>query len=189
MDGFHFIHIQAIVAKVEQCLDYHDAQDRETLHQAMVLAQTVQQLNAADEFQRVYERIFPGKCRVYTTGKGTAPLSDFNNERIRTLVVVGKLREGYDNKRVSVVAIVRNVAPTSHVLFAQFVGRAVRKLHANDPVTAVVVSHKKFKQKPNYDHFDQVAEEENEDEDCIIVTKAEQFIYSTSSDDDVIAID
>ena len=160
MHGFHFIHIQAIVAKVEDCLDHHDTQDKETLHQAMVSAQTI---DAAHKFQKAYadEMLSPGICGVYTTDTGDAPLINFNNGRVRTLVVVNKLCEGYDNKRVSVVAI---IAPSSRVLFAQLVRRAVRKLEASDPVTAVVVSHPKFKQRPNYDHFDQVAAEENEDE-------------------------
>ena len=52
----------------------------------------------------------------------------FDSWEICTLVVVGKLQEGYDNKYVSLVAIVHSIAPTSHVLFAQFIGRAVHKI-------------------------------------------------------------
>ena len=145
-------------------MNYHDAQDKETLHQAMVLAQTK---DAADKFQKLYESESSSReiCSVYTTDTGDAPLFNFNEGRIRTLVVVSKLCEDYDNKRVSVVAIIHNIAPSSHVLFAQLVSRAVRKLKKKDPVTAVVVSHPKFEQRPNYDHFDQVAEVENKEEE------------------------
>ena len=161
MDAFHFIHTQAIVAKVEQSLDRHDKQlqDKERPYQVMVLAQTK---DAAHKFQKAYEdeTLSSGICRVYTTDTGDdVPLNNFNDGGIRTLVVVGKLCElGYDNKHVSVVAITHNVALSSHVLFAQLVGRAVQKLKDDDPVTAVVVSHPKFEQRPNYDHFDQVAD-------------------------------
>ena len=75
-----------------------------------------------------------------------------------TLVVVGKLLEGYDNRNVSVVAIVRKVSPESKVLFTQFVGRAVRKASRNDPVNAVIVSHPRYEQQRNYDNFDQIAD-------------------------------
>ena len=92
-------------------------------------------------------------------------LQNFVDGKIRTLVVVGKLLEGFDNKRISVVAIARNVATKSKVLFTQFVGRAVRKAHEHDPLTAMIVSHPKYKQKVNFDQFDEVTEEENDDID------------------------
>ena len=63
------------------------------------------------------------------------------------------------------VAIVRNVAPTSRVLFAQFIGRAVRKIDCNDPITAMVISHPVFDQRRNFEQFDCIAEEENVDEE------------------------
>ena len=80
------------------------------------------------------------------------------------LVVCGRLLEGFDQRSVSVCVIVRNVARSSHVLFAQFVGRSVRKLSANDPVTAVVISHEFHDQKPNYDRLENLAEDDPEDD-------------------------
>ena len=73
--------------------------------------------------------------------------------------------EGYDNKRISVVGIVCNVARQSKVLFSQFVGRAVRKAHLQDPVTAVIISHPQYNQRVNFDQFDKVTDEDNVDKE------------------------
>ena len=83
----------------------------------------------------------------------------------RVLVVIYRLTEGFDYKQVSVVAILRNVGMKSRVYFAQFVGRAVRKLDCNDPVTAMVLSHKAHKQYPNFLAFrpDKLPDEEPEE--------------------------
>ena len=80
---------------------------------------------------------------------------------------MGKLLEGYDNKHMSVVAIVRNVAPKSKVLFTQFIGRAVRKAHKDDPVCAMVVSRPFYNQKLNFDNFDMCTEVDPEDEQIV----------------------
>ena len=89
---------------------------------------------------------------------------DFVNGDIRVLVVAGKLLEGFDRKHVSVVGIVRKVARESKVLFAQFVGRAVRKFDNIDPVTTIVVSHEFYNQRENFDQFDKVTDYDNIDE-------------------------
>lgn len=133
----------------------------------MVIAQTKEGLNDADTFQVVYNtQNFYGNCEKYVSGTDRAVLESFDRGEIRTLVVVGKLREGYDNKYVSVVAILRKIAATSRVLFAQLIGRAVRKLHANDPVNVAVISHHRFRQRGNYENFmrEEVAEIENDDD-------------------------
>lgn len=81
------------------------------------------------------------------------------------LVVCGRLLEGFDQKTVSVAVILRNVAASSRVLFTQFVGRAVRKIHPADPVSTVVLSHAKHKQLANFEayHPADIAEVEPED--------------------------
>ena len=80
-------------------------------------------------FQAAYAQEFgDDKCGMYVAETGPDVLRIFDSWEICTLVVVGKLQEGYDNKYVSLVAIVHNIAPTSHVLFAQFIGRAVHKI-------------------------------------------------------------
>ena len=114
-------------------------------------------------------------CEIYAGSAQKQIVKRFDDHEFRTLVVVGKLREGYDNKHVSVVAIVRNLAPQSKVLFAQFVGRAVRKIDSIDSVTAMIVSHVLFEQKKNFDNFDEVTEEENSDEQFDQVTEEENI--------------
>ena len=167
--------MQAIVQRVEKYLGEHDQKDPSVQHKAMVLMQTVDGLNPAVLFYWVYELLAPRKCGLYVTTTKDHPLpvnfsageelQKFERGDIHTLIVIGKLREGFDHRQVSVVAIARNVAPSSSVLFAQFVGRAVRKAHRDDPVTAMVVSHPKYKQKRNFDQLYQLAEQENSDDE------------------------
>ena len=135
----------------------------------MVLTQTIckETLNPAETFQQQYNAVagHPNKfCEIYVCGTKSQILEKFIKGEIRTLVVVGRLLEGFDNKCISVVAIARNVATQSKVLFAQFVGRAVRKAHEHDPVTAMIVSHPQYNQRENFEQFDMVTEEENNDE-------------------------
>ena len=115
-------------------------------------------------FQAAYAQEFgDDKCGMYVAETGPGVLRRFDSEEISTLVVVGKLQEGYDNKYVSLVAIVCNIAPTLHVLF---IGIAVHKVTAVDPVNVAVISHRRFEQRWNYDNFmhDKVAEGENDDD-------------------------
>ena len=134
----------------------------------MVLTQTVRDINSAENFCQAYNHVNQDECEMYV---GDTPpevsrlvLQRFQNGETRTLVVVDKLREGYDNKKVSVVAIVRNVGRRSTVLFAQFVGRAIRKVRPNDPVTAVIIAHRRHNQRQNYEQFDRVNVEANDDD-------------------------
>ena len=103
--------------------------------------------------------------KAYIGHTGRDILDAFMKGEIRVLVVVGQLREGFDHRNVSVLGIVRNIAPTSRVLFVQFVGRAVHKNHPNDPVPAQIVTHQCFNQRPNYNTFEKLAEEEPDGED------------------------
>ena len=132
------------------------------------MAQTIDALNSAHLFKMAHDNVRRGPtdtCEVYVSDTPQEILRMFDNKEIRILVIVGKLLEGYDNERISVVAIVRNVARQSKVLFTQFVGRAVRKAHPDDPVTAMIVSHEIFKQRVNFEQFDKVTDEDNVDED------------------------
>lgn len=86
----------------------------------------------------------PPSLRVTTT-------NDFVKGKFRTLVVVGRLIEGFDHAPVSVVCIARNVGLESRVLFSQFVGRAVRKAPGEDPpLKAKLITHYKYNQKDNF---------------------------------------
>ena len=146
-------------------LDVHDEIDPTVKHQAMILAKST---DLAVSFAEVYNMIASGEndyCSPYITGTPKPVLELFEGQKMRTLAICGRLREGFDNRNVSVVAIVRNITPSSKVFFTQFVGRAVRKKHTEDPVTAMIISHKCYNQRDNYEQFDRVTEEDNEDED------------------------
>lgn len=153
-------------------LKEHDDKDPGTFHQAMVLTQEKKDggINPAETFCRIYnsivEYMYPSsevaknKCKFYFGGTPSSVVKNFKGGHMRTLVIVGKLLEGFDHKNVSVVGIARNVANNSRVLFAQFLGRAVRKMSKDDPVTAVVVSHAHYKQKDNFEQFDMIPDED-----------------------------
>jgi len=148
--------------RMEQHLNEHDRLDPNVKHQGMVLAQTKSLKNLAETFHDIYnDEFYPNKCEVYVGGTGNDILDAFINGEIRVLVVVGRLQEGFDHKPISVLGIVRNVAPTSQVLFSQFVGRAVRKINNpnyNDPVCARIVTHERFNQLQNFNTFEKLAE-------------------------------
>ena len=131
----------------------------------MVLAQTKQGINPAETFRNIYNELFPDKCEMYVSETRKDTLDKFKDGKCRVLVIIGRLLEGFDHDKVSVLGIVRNIAPTSRVLFAQFVGRAVRKSHSNDPVSAQIVSHRCFNQRQNFNTYEKLAEEEPNDDD------------------------
>ena len=163
--SYHYhLFFQKIATSVEQYLDEHDRADPAVKHQGMVLTQTKQGINPAESFCEVYNELYPNKCAVYVSETRKNILEMFIKGQIRTLVIVGRLLEGFDHKPVSVLGIVRNIAPTSRVLFAQFVGRAVRKNHPNDPVSAQIITHPCFNQYQNYATFEKLAEEEPNDD-------------------------
>ena len=145
---------------MEECLKDHDRLESTTYHQGMVIAQrkSKDEKNSARNFYAVYEANYPGNCKVYDSDSDSAVLDSFKKNEFRTLVVIGKLLEGFDCKSVSVLGIVRNIAPTSRVLYAQFVGRAVRKTSVDDPVDAQVITHVYFNQKINHEMFDKVTD-------------------------------
>ena len=131
----------------------------------MVIAQTKEDINSARKFCSLYNNSYPGHCQVYVSDSSSAVLTQFKNGKIRTLVVIGKLLEGFDHKPISVLGIVRNIAPTSRVLFSQFVGRAVRKTSVDDSINAQIVTHACFNQRVNYNNFDRVTDVYPEDEE------------------------
>ena len=160
--------LQSIAIRMEQYLNKHDRADPTVRHQGMVITQTKTRKNPAEPFCKMYNQLFPNKCAVYVHKTSKVILEQFVRGEIRVLVIIGRLLEGFDHDRISVLGIVRNIAPTSRVLFAQFVGRAVRKTSPVDPVIAWIVSHECFNQRQNYNTFDKLAEEDpidNDDDD------------------------
>ena len=150
---------------MEKYLNSHDQEESGVKHQGMVIAQTKEDLNSAKKFCALYNDLYPNHCEVYDSDSKSAVLTRFTSGRTRTLVIIGKLLEGFDHKPISVLGIVRNIKPSSRVLFAQFVGRAVRKTSVDDPITAQIVTHECFKQRVNYSNFDKITDVDPEDED------------------------
>ncbi len=151
----------AAVREIENVLNRHDREQQDIKHQAMILTH---QISEAKEVMEMYNALFPNKA-VTHAGTGTSShFNEFKAGQRRAVVVCGKALEGFNQPSVSVCCILRNVAPASRVLFAQFVGRCVRKTSANDVVVAEVISHIKHRQKGNYDQLDQLAEEDPEDD-------------------------
>ena len=145
---------------MEKHLDDHDQKEGKVQHQGMVIAQSRSgEVNSANKFRDAYNKLYAGHCEVYDGDSPSTVLTDFKDGKIRTLVVIRKLLEGFDHKPVSVVGIVRNIQPSSRVLFAQFVGRAVRKTSIDDPITAQIVTHECYKQRVNFENFDKVTDD------------------------------
>ena len=131
--------------KIKQTLNEHDRQHEGVFHQAMVLCQTIETINQLGTFVDLYNQNEPdpiNQCRQYAGKSPDTVKQDFIAGKFRTLVICGKLKEGFDHKNVSVLGVIRNVH--SNVLFAQFVGRAVRIIDQNDRLTAVVHSDRYF---------------------------------------------
>ena len=160
--------METVCREVHRVLLWHDAEQKDVQHQAMILTF---QVDEADTVQALYNTMYcaPAGTAAYAvhhTGVGTTKsFQEFQAGQRRVLVVYGKALEGFNRKPVSMCAILRNVAPTSTVLFAQFVGRCVRKTSPNDTVHAVVISHVSHKQRGNFDRMDQLAEDGQDPDD------------------------
>lgn len=145
--------ILRVLHKVKDTLIEHDFQDTKCAHKAMILAKDKDYARNILELWEMHHNDF-GICRTFIEDDGFSNVKKFMEQNDnRVLVVIYRLTEGFDCKAVSVAAILRNVHKRSRVYFSQFVGRAVRKLHRDDPVSATIISHKKFNQGENYDEF------------------------------------
>jgi len=158
-----FLYLQLVAEGMEKHLNRHDEEEKRVRHQGMVLAQTK---DGAEKFCDIYNSCSSHRCDSYVGGSPKDVLQKFVNGRIRILVVVGRLQEGFDHNKVSVVGIIRKVK--SRVLFTQFVGRAVRKSSIDDHVKAQIVTHRFFNQWDNYNAFDTLAATDPEPEDVEI---------------------
>lgn len=176
--------MKGISQQIYETLNRHDIEDPGHKHQAIVLSgQTTVE---AEAFVQSYHSSCPGdRCERYSDSyvdRQKKILTDFKNGDVRVLVVVEELPNGFDRRNVSVVGIAREVPSTSKVLFSQFVGRVLRTLHPNDPVTATVVSHIQYKQRGNFENYNKVDDRENNDEEIEegIITDEE-----TSTDEEI----
>ena len=147
---------------MKETLDEHDAMDKDHKHQGMVLAADIEE---AKTIAKLWNTVIGGQdeCETFVSKDRPQARKKFEAGSLRMVVVIYRLIEGFDRKNVSVVGILRNVQPQSRVYFAQFVGRAVRKLHPGDPVKATIISHRVHNQKINYETFEELAEEDPEE--------------------------
>ena len=164
--------IMSVLQEVKNRLSAHDREDREYTHKAIVLA--TDKLYAAqicdlwNEHYSLDPKTKP--CVTFIQNDSKKNVDDFRtDDKIKVLVVIYRLTEGFDYKHISVAAILRNVNKQSRVYFSQFVGRAVRKLHANDPVKATVISHAVYNQCKNYEAFKNCDLAEDIDEDPTLI--------------------
>ena len=167
--------IMLVLHEVRSTLNAHDYEDKKHVHKAMVLA--TDKHNATKicalwnehynpERDQCSERKDYASCVTFIQNDKKSNVDEFmKDDYIKVLVVIYRLTEGFDYKKISVAAILRNVSKKSRVYFSQFVGRAVRKLHPNDPVKATVISHVDYNQRQNYDAFKNCALAEDIDED------------------------
>ena len=145
--------ILPVLDAVKVTLTDHDSQDPKYSHKAMVLAENKEHASLIAYLWNARYKEF-GQCHTFIQDDKVSHVNDFTTKtEKRVLVVIYRLTEGFDCKEVSVVAILRNVSKRSRVYFAQFVGRAVRKLHKDDRVIATVISSTRYKQGPNFDAF------------------------------------
>ncbi|XP_078346485.1 uncharacterized protein LOC144631796 [Oculina patagonica] len=84
-------------------------------------------------------------------------MKQIRNNRVRLVVVVDMLQEGFDHPPVSIAAIMTKI--TSPVKFVQFIGRAQRIARGpegkeSSEIAADVVTHSHFEQRENYRKFD-----------------------------------
>ena len=142
--------IRGVLQLVRNTLERHDQQDNDHRHKAMILA--TDQEEARNIATMWNDGADNRECLTFVGGDPIQNVNTFQNpiSNVRVLVVIYRLTEGFDCRNVSVAAILRNVQPQSRVYFAQFVGRAVRKLHPDDPVEATVISHQVHNQRQNH---------------------------------------
>lgn len=145
----------------------HDEDDRR--HQAMIITSTK---HKADVCAAYINNNRDGNIAesFYAEKQNTNVKDRFDRGEIKILVVCGSLIEGYDNKNISVVGIIRNIQPKSKVLFTQFVGRCIRRYGQEDRLTSYVVSHCIYDQRENFNNMNELAVEHpnyrDEDQDA-----------------------
>lgn len=144
---------------LSETLTDYDCVHPDHKHQGLILASDINEAHKIANLWNNHEQVpyeaQVFKCAAYVTGTPQAVLENFKKGELDVLVVIFRLTEGFDRKNVSVVGILRNVQPASRVYFSQFVGRAVRRLDADDNATAIVVSHAVHNQSRNYELFKQ----------------------------------
>lgn len=145
-------------------LQAHDNEHPGIRHQAMILCQTTETINPISLIVDLYnqnENEEHNKCHEYIAETRVSIRDSFIRGDFRTLVICGSLLEGFDHKKVSVVGIIRNLR--SPILFAQFVGRALRLIDENDHLTAQVITDPRFDISPIWNNYTDPVVDDDED--------------------------
>lgn len=148
---------------IDEILANHFAQEnRAPIHQAMILVRT--KLEAA----LVAQNLGDDATFVISDKNADRCLQEFTAGRKKIVVVCGKLKEGYDNPKVSLVVILRKCG--SRVLFEQFCGRCMRVNRSLtgkriDKTVGIVLSYKHFNQQEMWDQRLKIPENHPVDED------------------------
>jgi len=157
--------VERVIERMARELDEHDEaaqkDNRQEKYQGMILCHTKDFAEAVCALINANVQRHGKAVTLHgDTSKGN--LKKFTAGDYRFLVTCGKACEGYDNKKVSVVGVLRNI--TARVLFTQFVGRCVRKLYPTETIHGKIVSLDAHKQRKLYEGLNELAEDNPTDE-------------------------
>lgn len=126
-------------------------------HMAMAIAKNTMEANKVKD---LWNSLFDEETAIayyyqLSTNERRKLMERLKDNKVRLVVVVDMLREGFDHPPISIAAILTKIS--SPVKFTQFIGRAqriVRTPEGNERnVCADVVTHDNFSQGGNYHNF------------------------------------
>ena len=122
-------------------------------HVAMIIMGNVQEANEMVEKAKRICSELPAVAihRNLTTVERRNAMDAIQKGKIRIIIIVKMLLEGFDHPPVSIAAICTNIH--SPIKVAQFIGRAQRVIPGEKDVVADVISLEVFKQSRNYDNY------------------------------------
>ena len=130
----------------------------DTPHMAMAIAKDTAE---ADEVEDLWNTLFGDETAIayhyqLPTKERLKRMQRLKDNKVRLVVVVDMLKEGFDHPPISIAAILTNIS--SPVKFTQFIGRAQRIVRTPEEnernVCADIVTHVYFKkQRGNYHNF------------------------------------
>lgn len=136
--------VQETLEHNEKNFPYHPKKQVNVIadsHKAMAY---VNEISQADKITALANKITkdPNFARAYHGRSMQNTKAAFESNKVKMLVVCGKLLEGYDHPPISVVAVMSNIV--SGVRFSQFVGRAIRKHTETGVLMAKVITDDSF---------------------------------------------
>lgn len=126
-------------------------------HMAMAIARNTTEANKVKD---LWNSLFDEETAIayyyqLSTNERRKGMERLKDNKVRLVVVVDMLREGFDHPPISIAAILTKIS--SPVKFTQFIGRAQRIVRTPEEnernVCADVVTHDNFSQGVNYHNF------------------------------------